>query len=81
MIRNRTGNRERSQEGRQQFFAGRPLFWVALAMLLVPAPIFAQQLGVDVTTAQQETGTDLGNYHNTFSVEAGDLFAGINGNQ
>jgi hypothetical protein len=85
MKRNGTGNqrcraREQVQESCCLHFAGQLLFAAAFATLLIPATVLAQQLGVDVTTAQPE-GSDLGNYHTNFSVEAGYRFTGINGNQ
>src|SRR5664280_44598 len=53
---------------------------VAGAALCLPASLPAQQLGVDVTSAQQESGTDLGNYHTNFDIEAGYRFVGTEGN-
>src|ERR1035441_2448523 len=53
---------------------------VAGAVLCLPANLAAQQLGVDVTSAQQESGTDLGNYHTNFDIEACYRFVGTEGN-
>src|ERR1019366_6097118 len=53
---------------------------VAGAALWLPATLPAQQLGVDVTSAQQESGTELGNYHTNFDIEAGYRFVGTEGN-
>ena len=53
---------------------------VAGAVLCLSANLAAQQLGVDVTSAQQESGTDLGNYHTNFDIEAGYRFVGTEGN-
>jgi hypothetical protein len=71
--------REQIQENHRFLLASPLVFAAALAILLVPVSIFAQQLGIDVTTAQPE-GSDLGNYHTNFNVEAGYRFTGINGN-
>src|ERR1039457_6306811 len=53
---------------------------IAGAALWLPASLPAQDLGVDVTSAQQESGTDLGNYHTNFDIEAGYRFVGTEGN-
>ena len=53
---------------------------IAGAALWLPATLPAQQLGVDVTSAQQESGIDLGNYHTNFDIEAGYRFVGTEGN-
>src|SRR5664279_6288479 len=71
-----------SRQGRCRALCSRavPLSCVAVALVLLPLTLRAQQIGVDVASAPQEAGSDLGNYHTNFNMEAGYRFTGINGN-